>query len=94
MAVSIRPAALAAFGLALTPISAAAIQLTNGDTAEHVVEVYVGDAVERVTLQPGETKSGFCDQGCTLLMDDSALSDLQGGEKVVIKGDQLSIESN
>ncbi len=89
-----RAAILAALGLAIAPISAQAIQLTNGDTADHVVEVYVGDAVERVTLKPGETKTGFCDKGCTLLMDDSALSELKGGEKVVIKGDQLTVETN
>ena len=93
MALSVNFAALASVGLLLAPLGAQAAQVTNGDADQHVIEVYIGDSVEQITLAPGETKTGVCNSGCSLLMDDSAI-DLQGDEKVVIKGNQLSLDQN
>jgi hypothetical protein len=64
---------------------AAALKLTNRDTAEQKMTISENNAAREQVLKPAETVEGFCNSGCTIRMQDGEEYEFDGNEVVSIE---------
>ena len=84
---------VAASSFLATVGEANALTLTNRDGVQLRVEVYEeqGEEPRTVVIEPDETLSELCSEGCILSMDSGAEESFEGYETVEIKEGQFVI---
>ncbi len=75
---------------------ASALTLQNNDSADYDVEVIAGQgdaSTDEFVLGSGETKSGFCEEGCVVKLSTGAERHFVGDENVsIVDGDFVIAE--